>query len=168
MSAAASFPVASRLGIVTVLGSGALLLGAYYFQYVVKLPPCELCYWQRYPHMVAIAAGVGAIATYRFPSIALVLVLIAIMALIATAAVGFYHVGVENRWWLGPQGCAANIPSGLSVEELKRYLFGARMVRCDEPAWSLWGVSMAGWNVIFSAGLAFLLVGYVAKSIPRS
>jgi len=167
MTAAAGLPVASRLGIVAMLGSGALLLGAYYFQYVVKLPPCELCYWQRYPHMVAIAAGVGAFAAYRYPSLALVLVLIAITALIATAAVGLYHVGVEYRWWQGPQACAANIPSGLSTEQLKRYLFGAKMVRCDETAWSLWGLSMAAWNSMISAALAFALSGYVAKSIPR-
>ena len=60
---AAAFPVASRLGIVTMLGSGALLLGAYYFQYVVKLAPCELCYWQRYPHMVAVLTRRGTFFT---------------------------------------------------------------------------------------------------------
>jgi disulfide bond formation protein DsbB len=165
---AAALPVPSRLGIVAMLGSGALLLGAYYFQYVVKLPPCELCYWQRYPHMVAIAAGVGAVAAYRYPRLGLVLVLIAITALIATAAIGFYHVGVEYRWWKGPQACAANIPTGLSAEQLKRYLFGAKMVRCDETAWSMWGLSMAAWNALISAGLALVLGGYVAKSIPRT
>jgi disulfide bond formation protein DsbB len=164
---AAVLPVASRLGIVALLGSGALLLGAYFFQYVVELPPCELCYWQRYPHMVAIGAGLCALAAYRYPSVALVLVLISITALIATAAIGFYHVGVEYRWWRGPQGCAANIPSGLSVEELKRYLFGAKMVRCDEVAWSLWGLSMAAWNAILSATLAVVLGGAIARSIPR-
>ena len=165
---AAAFPVPSRLGILAMLGSGALLLGAYYFQYVEKLPPCELCYWQRYPHMAAVAAGLGAIAAFRYPSVALVLVLIAITALVATAAIGVYHVGVEYRWWQGPQTCAANIPSGLSADQLKRYLFGARMVRCDETAWSLWGLSMAAWNALISATLAFVLAGYVGRSIPRS
>jgi disulfide bond formation protein DsbB len=163
-----ALPVPSVLGIVALLGSGALLLGAYYFQYVVKLPPCELCYWQRYPHMVVVAAGLGALAAYRYPSVALVLVMIAITALLATAAVGLYHVGVENRWWQGPQACATNIPSGLSTEQLKRYLFGAKMVRCDEVAWSLWGLSMAAWNSAISALLAFILGAYVAKSVGRS
>jgi disulfide bond formation protein DsbB len=31
------------------------------------------------------------------------------------------------------------------------------MVRCDEPAWKLLGISMAGWNAIASAGLAVVL-----------
>ena len=37
-------PLPSQLGLLAALGSGALLGGAYYFQYVVGLPPCDLCY----------------------------------------------------------------------------------------------------------------------------
>ena len=32
-------PYSSKIGLLAALGSGALLLGAYYFQYVEKLPP---------------------------------------------------------------------------------------------------------------------------------
>jgi disulfide bond formation protein DsbB len=165
---AAALPAPSRLGILAFLGSGALLLGAYYFQYVVDLAPCTLCHWQRYPHMVAIVAGLGAVATYQYPRVALVMVLVAITALLTTAAIGFFHVGVEYRWWEGPQTCSGNVPTGLTMEQLKKYLFGAKMVRCDETAWSMWGVSMAGWNALISAGLAFVLGASVAKSIPRT
>jgi len=164
----ATLPLPSRLGVVALLGSGALLLGALYFQYVMGLPPCELCHWQRYPHVVAVIAGLGALAAYQYPRVALVLVLVAITALIATAAVGAYHVGVEYRWWKGPDTCSGNIPTGLTTEQLKRYLMGAKMVRCDETAWSMWGLSMAAWNTLISAALAFVLGGYVAKSIPRT
>jgi len=165
---AAALPLPSKLGIAALLGSGALLLGAFYFQYVMELPPCELCHWQRYPHAVAVVAGLGALLAYQYPRIGLVLVLIAITALLTTAAIGLYHVGVEYRWWRGPSGCAANIPSGLSLEELRKYLFGAKVVRCDETAWSMWGLSMAAWNTLLSLGLAFVLGGYVAKSMPRT
>ena len=34
----------------------------------------------------------------------------------------------------------------------------APLVRCDEIAWSLMGISMAGWNAIVSFALAFLWV----------
>jgi len=61
---------------------------------------------------------------------------------------------VEYHWWQGPQACSGNIPTGLPPEELKKLLFAARMVRCDEIAWSMWGISMAGWNAILSAALA--------------
>lgn len=158
-------PAPSKLGLVAALGSGALLGGAYYFQYVVGLAPCTMCYWQRWPHMVAIVAGLCALAAYARPRLALVLLLVAISGLVATALVGVYHVGVEYRWWAGPQTCSGNIPVGLTAEQLKRYLFGARMVRCDETAWSMWGISMAGWNAICSGGLALILSSGVATWI---
>ena len=58
----------------------------------------------------------------------------------------------------GPQECSGRIPAGLSAEDLKKYLMGARMVRCDEAAWKMWNISMAGWNAIPSGGLALLLL----------
>ena len=57
---------------------------------------------------------------------------------------------------------SGNVPRGLSPEQLKKYLFGAKMVRCDETAWAMWGISMAGWNALLSAGLAFVLASNVA------
>ena len=110
----------------------------------------------------AIGAGLLAVASFAWPRVALVFILIAITALIATAAIGVFHVGVEYRWWAGPQACSGNIPTGLSAEQLKKYLFGAKMVRCDQTAWSMWGISMAGWNAILSAALAFVLSSGVA------
>ena len=154
---AAVLPVPSKLGLLAALGSGALLGGALYFQYVMGLAPCEMCHWQRWPHMVAVAAGLLAAASFAWPRLALVFALTAITALVVTSAIGVFHVGVEYRWWEGPQACSGNIPRGLSTEQLKKYLFGARMVRCDETVWSLWGLSMAGWNALLSAALAFLL-----------
>lgn len=156
-------PLPSKLGLLAMLGSGALLGGAYYFQYVIGLPPCEMCYWQRWPHMVAISAGLLALVSFAWPRLALVFMLIAITALIATAAIGVFHVGVEYRWWAGPQTCTGNIPTGLSAEQLRKYLFGAKMVRCDQTAWSMWGISMAGWNALLSAALAFVLSSGVAS-----
>ena len=163
MTFTARLPLPSKLGLLAALGSGALLGGAYYFQYVVGLAPCEMCYWQRWPHMVAIAVGLLALASFAWPRLALVFMLMAISALIVSAGIGVFHVGVEYHWWAGPQACAGNVPRGLSPEQLKKFLFGAKMVRCDETAWSMWGISMAGWNAILSAALAFVLASGVAN-----
>jgi disulfide bond formation protein DsbB len=157
MASLQALPRSSQLGLLAALGSGALLGGALYFQYGMGLAPCEMCHWQRWPHMVAVAAGLLAAASFAWPRLALVFALTAITALLVTSAIGVFHVGVEYRWWEGPQACSGNIPRGLSTEQLKKYLFGARMVRCDETAWSLWGISMAGWNALLSAALAFML-----------
>lgn len=157
-----ALPLPSRLGFFAFAASGSLLLGALYFQYAMGLPPCDLCHLQRYPHIVAVMAGLGALACYRNPRLALALVIVAIGGLIATSAIGVYHAGVEYKWWLGPQTCTGNMPTGLSVEELKKYLFGKKMVRCDEIPWAMWGISMAAWNALISASVAVLLsVGIV-------
>lgn len=162
MTATERLPLPSKLGLLAALGSGALLGGAYYFQYVVGLPPCDMCYWQRWPHMVAIAAGLAALGSFAWPRLALVFTLTAITALMVTSGIGVFHAGVEYGLWPGPQACSGAIPRGLSAEELRKYLFNARMVRCDQAAWSMWGVSMAGWNAILSGALALMLASGVA------
>lgn len=165
MASLQALPRSSQLGLLAALGSGALLGGALWFQYGMGLAPCEMCHWQRWPHMVAIGSGLLALATLAWPRVALVFVLIATTALFTTAAIGVFHAGVEYRWWEGPQACSGNIPRGLTAEQLKKYLFGQRMVRCDETVWSLWGISMAGWNAIFSGALALMLTSGVARLV---
>jgi len=158
-------PFPSKIGLLAGASSGVLLAGAYYFQYVEGLAPCDLCLLQRYPHMVAIVAGLAAVAAFGARKTAFVLALIAIIALFVTSGIGVFHFGVEHHWWLGPQECSGRIPSGLSAAELKKYLFSAKMVRCDEPAWVMWGISMAGWNAILSAGAAILLSVKIATHL---
>ena len=153
----------SQLGLVAAIGSAVLLGAAYFFQYVMGLAPCEMCLWQRWPHMLVIAAGVAALACYKTPRLAGALLLLAIAGLVTTAALGLFHAGVELRWWQGPQACSGTIPTGLSAEELRKYLFSTKMVRCDAVAWSLLGISMAGWNAILSAVLAIGLASGGAR-----
>lgn len=165
MASLQALPRSSQLGLLAALGSGVLLGGALWFQYGMGLAPCEMCHWQRWPHMVTIGSGLLALATLAWPRVALIFVLIAITALFTTAVIGIFHVGVEYRWWEGPQACSGNIPKGLTSEQLKKYLFGAKMVRCDETVWSLWGISMAGWNAILSGALALILAAGVARIV---
>lgn len=152
-----SLPLPTRLGLIAALGSIVLLGGAYWFQYFVGLAPCEMCLWQRYPHMLAILFGLLTLPLMRAERMAQLFAALAILALFVTAGIGVFHAGVEYHLWDGPQACSGRIPTGLSNEELKKILLGARMVRCDEAAWKLWGISMAGWNAILSGGLAVLL-----------
>lgn len=158
-------PLPSKLGLLALLGSGALLGGAYWFQYVDGLQPCDLCWLQRYPHMVAIGVGVLALASYAWPRLAVVFALIAMIALFATSFIGLYHVGVEQHWWQGPQECSGRIPAGLSPAELKKYLFNAKLVRCDDIAWKFWDISMAGWNAILSAALALIMANRILRHL---
>ncbi|NGQ91984.1 disulfide bond formation protein B [Rhodobacter sp. HX-7-19] len=146
-------------------GSLALLLGAFGFQYLGGLAPCQLCLWQRWPHAAALLIGLLALAVAR-GTMGRLLPLMGALAALASAAIGVFHVGVEQKWWEGLASCTASSISGLSTADLLNpdVNVGA-VIRCDEIAWSLLGISMAGWNVILSALLAMLWVAAYRRSM---
>jgi disulfide bond formation protein DsbB len=138
------------LTLIAALGSLGLLLGAFAFQYLGGLQPCTLCLWQRWPHGVAI--GIGIIALFWNPRAVLWL---GALAVLASAGIAAFHVGVEQGWWEGLATCSAGSIEGVSVEDLLNPAADvAAPVRCDAIAWSMLGISMAGWNAIASAVLA--------------
>lgn len=134
-------------------GSAALLLGALAFQHLGGMAPCKLCIWQRWPHGIAVAAGLIGLVALSGPMAAL-----GTLAALATAALGGYHTGVERGWWPGPSDCTGGPVSGLSAEDLMAQIMAAPLVRCDEVPWEMFGLSMASWNMVVSLGLAMLWV----------
>lgn len=139
--------------------SGLLLLGALAFQYVGGLAPCALCLDQRYAHGAAIAlGGLGLLVRGRTGWL---LVGFAGLAMLVSAGIAGFHVGVEQKWWEGPTGCAGGSLAGLDPAEAMRRLMETPVVRCDEVAWSFVGISMAGWNMVVS-GLAGAVIAAVA------
>jgi len=137
-------------------GSALMMLGALGFQYIGAMPPCDLCYWQRYPHIVAVALGLLA---FLLPRAALLpLAVLGAIATLTTAAIGFYHTGVERDWWEGPAACTSADVSGLSSDQLFDRIMAAPIVRCDEVPWEMFGLSMASWNTLASLLLAVLWI----------
>ena len=139
-----------------VLAASIIVLGsALLSQYVGGLQPCRLCYYQRVPYVVTIVLAALTLGTIvRRPGIGATRGVLALCALafVVGAGIAAYHVGVEQRWWAST--CSGIDFSKGSVEELTKRLQAAPMVRCDEVAWSMFGVSMAGYNVLVSLGLA--------------
>ncbi len=134
-----------------LLGSAGLLLGAFAFQYLGGLAPCKMCIWQRWPHGLVIVIGLAAYLTDNR-----MLAIIAGLVVLIGAAIGFYHAGVEQAWWEGPSTCTSGSIQGLTTEQLMEQILNAPLVRCDEIAWSMLGLSMAAWNGVISLGLAAL------------
>ena len=132
----------------------ALLAGAYLAQYGFGLYPCEMCWWQRYPHFVALALAAAAFVRPANRA----LLLLAALALAVSAAIGAFHAGVEYGWWQGLTACTSAVEAGGDPLEA---ILNAPLVRCDVAPWSLFGISLAGWNFLFSAAgagtIAFLL-----------
>ncbi|MFM7350254.1 MAG: disulfide bond formation protein B [Erythrobacter sp.] len=122
-----------------VLIPAALLGGAYLSQYGFGLYPCEMCWWQRYPHFAALALGLVSFVAKP----ARVWVALAGLAILTSGLIGGFHAGVEYHWWEGITACS-KIEGGSFTD------FGAPMVRCDAAQWTLFGISLAGFNFLIS------------------
>ena len=149
------FRAADARQIITVmlLMNGAVLLGAYGFEIIGGLAPCQLCYYQRIPYVMAIILCAAALLG---PAMTQAISAVLMINYMAGAGLGIYHAGVEWHWWAGPATCSAGAGSGGSVEALMAQILAAPVVRCDEIPWSLFGISLAGYNVLISVGLLAL------------
>jgi disulfide bond formation protein DsbB len=151
--------------VLVLLGSVAVVGGALLFQYVGGLAPCELCLLERWPYYIAIPLALASLAAGRQPALAGAgVVLLALLFLVSTA-LAFYHLGVEQHWFAGPTACTGGPSGAQTVEELKAQLMAQAAVRCDVPQWLLFGVSLAGWNLLASAALAALAL-HTARNAP--
>ncbi|WP_299614389.1 disulfide bond formation protein B [uncultured Tateyamaria sp.] len=141
-----------RLIALAALGSALLLGGAFVFQ-ALGYAPCKMCIWQRYPHAAAIALGALALFV-PLPA----LIALGALAALTTAGIGGYHVGVEQGWWQGPTSCSAGAVDSIDPDALFDQIMAAPLIRCDEIAWQLAGLSMAGWNMVISLVLAAIWI----------
>ena len=152
-------PAPAALARLLALGvPAALLVGAYLSQYVGGLHPCEMCYWQRWPHFAAVALAALAFLFAAPTRNARLLTGIAAVAIAISGAIGVFHAGVEYDWWEGLTRCASGGP--MTLEDI----MNVPLVRCDEVQFKFLDVSMAGWNAIISLGSA----AFIALLLKRA
>jgi disulfide bond formation protein DsbB len=157
----------SRAFPVFVLAASAAVLGAALFsQYWGGLAPCELCVMQRWPWMAAIVIAFVAAMVGDRRGLTWVALLLAVV-FVVSSSLAFYHVGVERHWFAGPTACTASGAAPDTIEALRAQLLGRQAVRCDEPAWSLWGITLAGWNLIASVVMTLVCAAVFQGSWRR-
>jgi disulfide bond formation protein DsbB len=133
----------TRANVVALVLPAALMAGALGSQYVGGLYPCEMCLWQRWPHDAAI--GLAILAFFLKPPVRTILILLAAIAILVSGGIGAFHAGVEYGWWDGVTTCS-NTTKGGSLADI----MNAPLVRCDVAPWTFAGISLAGFNAIFS------------------
>ena len=156
-------PALARL--IALLLPLALLGGALGSQYIGGLTPCEMCWWQRYPHAAAIVLAAVAFTTPAASTRSRMLTVLAGSAIAVSGAIGVYHAGVELGIFEGLTTCTTTA-SGSTRDELLRSIMDAPLVRCDQVQFSFLGISMAGWNAILSLGGAAIIAFLLARK-PR-
>jgi disulfide bond formation protein DsbB len=145
-----------------LVASAAIVGTALLVQYVGGLQPCELCLYQRWPYYAAIVATGVALISSGERAMRAVIALCALL-FAASTALAFYHVGVEQHWFAGPSACTGSATGASSIEALKAQLLARQPVNCDEPAWRLFGISLAGWNLLASALITAFCLGAIVK-----
>ena len=141
--------------VLTLIMSASLLIGAYGFQYIGGMEPCDLCWPQRYAHMAIL--GLSAIGLI-FKNIRPALSWATLAALEASFAIAGYHAGVEQKWWKGPETCTSDgLAQSTDMDSLFDSMMEAKLVLCDEIPWEMFGISMAGYNFLISFGVALFV-----------
>jgi disulfide bond formation protein DsbB len=149
-------PRLQQARLLALLVPAGLLGGALFSQYVGGLYPCEMCYWQRWPHGAAILFALGAVFSPLSAPRTRLLTLLAALAIAISGAIGAFHAGVELGWWEGITQCTAT--GATSLEDIMK----VPLVRCDQVQWAFLGLSMAAWNAILSLGGAAVIF-YLAR-----
>lgn len=145
---------------IALLLPAALMAGALGSQYLGGLHPCEMCHWQRWPHYAAIGLALLAFILPGRP-LKLLLVLLAGLAIGTSGVIGVMHAGVEYHWWAGFTPCTAAIDPNLPIID---QIQNRPLVRCDRAQWDLFGISLAGFNALFSlAGALAILIAAPMK-----
>jgi disulfide bond formation protein DsbB len=125
-----------------------LLAGAYISQYVGGLYPCQMCWWQRWPHFAALPLAIGAFVL-NGQGVQKALVALAALAILASGLIGGFHAGVEYGWWEGITACSTTVQAAEGQSTLDAIL-NAPLTRCDVAPWTLLGISLAGYNFLIS------------------
>ena len=146
----------SRLAAPFVALAAPLLLygGALVSQFGFGLHPCEMCYWQRWPHQAAIVLALLALLLRRNDTAMRTLTLLAAVAIAISGAIGVFHAGVEYGFWEGLTTCSTTQTGPITLDSI----MAAPITRCDVPQWTFAGVSLAGFNAIFSLAAAALVL----------
>lgn len=150
------------------VGAGlALVGGALFIEHGLGIRPCILCEYQRIPPLLV--AGLAGIAALPWVPRAGARRLIGLVALVflGGAVLAGYHVGVEQHWWAGTDQCGgAGAPPpevSASLADLRAALAVPEIVPCDAVPWSLFGISLAGFNLILSLGLSAVALWTVRR-----
>lgn len=144
-----------------------LLAGVWGAQLIGGLYPCEMCHWQRWPHYAALVlAGIGFLVSAGRGRSGLVV--LAALAIAVSGAIGVAHAGVEYGWWPGFTACTSNLDfTNIAPADRLAAIMRAPLIRCDRPAWTLAGISLAGFNALFSLGGAVTILALMKRGNGR-
>lgn len=139
-----------------LITSFCVLFFAYYSQYVNGLDPCKLCLYQRYPYWVAIGLSFLGLFLYKQSKIRFVLYAFLFISFAINAGISVYHFGLEQIWWTDHEICGSTLDDEDDIDEMRKQILATPVTQCAIVQWSLFGLSMTGYNFLLSCFLMIL------------
>ena len=131
------------------------ITSALIIQYWLGHEPCRLCLYQRIPYFLAILLIVKMFFFKKYEKITL---LILTFIFISSAALAFYHFGIEQGFFSESLACTApDLSKTLSKEQLLEQL-KQNNISCKDVSFRILGLSLAAINTIFSLVVSVIFI----------
>ena len=132
-----------------------IIISALIIQYWLGHEPCKLCLYQRIPYFLAILLIIKIFLFKKYEKITL---LILSLLFVGSAALAFYHFGIEQNFFNESLACTApDLSKTLSKEQLMEQL-KQNSISCKDVSFRILGLSLATINTIFSLVLSVIFI----------
>lgn len=143
-----------NISVFLMVYSAVSLIFAYTSQYAFGLAPCMLCLYQRLPFFAVLILGI--ISVFVKSRLRLAVIALCGVILLTGSGIAFFHVGVEEGIFKMETECGDAMAEASTIEEMTTQLLGKTYVPCDKPQFVFMGISMAGWNFLFSSAFGLI------------
>ncbi len=143
--------------ILLLMLSSFSLIFAYIVEYIMNIPACPLCIYQRFPYLILIVLAI--ISASGGNNLNKYYIITAIFAVILAG----YHTGVEHGIVEMSGFCKplVKISDNISVSDFTKMLYSSEIVgQCNKPALVIFGLSMTEWNLILNLFLLTIFIKY--------
>ena len=135
----------------------------YILEYFFGILPCKLCVYERIPLFII---SVLPIIFYFFKNHIFKGFLIILIVITFNTALSFYHLGIENQWFINSTCKGFNESSGNSIENF--FLSRSTLFQqCDVVKFRFLGISLAGWDFIYCILFFVLINAFIVKKFLK-
>ena len=131
------------------------IISALIIQYWLDHEPCKLCLYERIPYFLSMLLIIKILFIKKYEKITF---LILSLVFIGSAALAFYHFGIEQGFFSESLACTTgDLSKTLSKEELLQQL-KQNNISCKDVSFRILGLSLAAINTIFSLVLSVIFI----------
>ena len=137
-----------------------VLVSAFIIEHQLGHEPCKLCLYQRIPYFLSMMLIIKILFIKKYERITL---LILFLVFISSAALAFYHFGIEQGFFSESLACTAgDLSKTYSKEQLLEQL-EQNAISCKDVSFRIFGLSLAAINTIFSLILSVIFISLFAN-----